>query len=242
MNRQQKQGMDSLVRVSSFIQANPPTGTVGFATSREMLHAALERLRAHAGSQRVGLELSRAEVRRQSDQIALLFDQFIRPLVAIAKSQIAPRSDVGLPAALRMPQGSMGPTKTLAVCDSMLEAARPFEALLVANDFPADFLAQFAEARNVLAQLMQDRAAQVVRHTMAREGLNAELVRGRQAVVRLDALVRAAFRGDRMRLAAWRLAKRVHQPGGGAGRGAEESAPITGAPTPLPTIEVDRAA
>lgn len=245
MNRQQQQVMDSLVRVSSFIEAHPPIGTVAYATSRDMLEQVVQRLREHASAQRVGLDLSRAEVRRQSDQISLLFDQFIRPIVEIAKSQIEPRSDVGLPAGLRMPQASKGPTQVLAACDGMIEAARPFEALLIANGCPADFLAQFTAARNTLAQLMRDRATHVVRHTMARAGLRTELVRGRRAVGRLDALVRASFRGDATKLAAWRMAKRVHLQSGGAGaRGAEPAAPVASGPTPpeAPALELDRAA
>jgi hypothetical protein len=45
---------------------------------------------------------------------------------------------------------------------------------------------------------------------VARAGLRVELRRGRRAVERLDAGVRASFRGDLMRLTAWRGAKRVH--------------------------------
>ena len=101
MNRQQKQRMDSFVRVRSFLDANPVTGTLSYTSAREMLEDVVQRTREYAGAQVSGRELSRAEARRQADQIASLFDRHMRPIVTIAKSQIAPESDVGLPAALR---------------------------------------------------------------------------------------------------------------------------------------------
>jgi len=236
MDRKQKQTMDSLVRVRSFIETQPATGTLTYGSAREMLDDVIRRLGEYASAQRLGLDQSRAEVLRQTDQIALLFDQHIRPIVAIARAQIEPQSDVGLPGALRLPKASLGPTKVLAVCDSMIEAARPYEALFIANGLPADFLAQFANARNVLERVRSGRADQVVAHTVARAGLQVQLRRGRRAVERLDSIVRASFRGDLTRLSAWRTAKRVHQIGGGAGpRETEGAAGVAGAPDPTPT-------
>jgi hypothetical protein len=102
-------------------------------------------------------------------------------------------------------------------------AARQFESVFVANGLPADFLAQFENERNALERVMSGRATQVVTHTTARAGLKSQLVRGRRAVERLDAIVRASFRGDITRLSAWRAAKRVHLIAGGAGPRPSES-------------------
>jgi len=227
MNRQQKQRMDSFVRVRSFLDANPVKGTLSYTSAREMLEDVVQRTREYAGAQVSGRELSRAEVRRQADQIASIFDRHMRPIVTIAKSQIAPESDVGLPAALRMPRTPIGPTKLLAACDGMIEAARQFEAVFIANGLPADFLAQFASARNALDRVMGERATQIGTHVAARAGLQVQLRRGRRAVERLDAIVRASFRGDAMTLSAWRGAKRVHLVSGGAGSRAALEADVT---------------
>ena len=217
MNVKQKQTMDSLWRVRSFLEAYPATGRLTYASAREMLDSVMQQLRAYAGAQITGRELSRAEQRRQADQLALLLDQHMRPLVTIARAQIAPESDVGLPAALRLPKVPIGPTRMLAACDGMIEAARQFEAVFVANGLPADFLAQFASARNDLERVAGGRATQVSTHVAARAGLQVQLRRGRRAVERLDAIVRASFRGNEVALTTWRGAKRVHQaPGGGA--------------------------
>lgn len=222
MDKKQKQVMDSLVRVRAFLDAHPATGALSYASAREMLDGVLARAREYAGAQVSGRELSRAEVRRQADQMALLFDRHIRPIVTIARAQIAPESDVGLPAALRMPRQPLSATKLLAVCDGMIEAARQFEGVFVANGLPADFLAQFTAARDELERIRGGRATQVGTHVAARAGLRVELRRGRRAVERLDAIVRASFRGDLVRLSAWRGAKRVHlTPGVVGGRATE---------------------
>ena len=63
-----------------------------------MLDDVEQRMRACAGAQHTGLDSSRMEVRRQEDLIAPLLDQVIRLIVTIARAQLEPESDVGLPA------------------------------------------------------------------------------------------------------------------------------------------------
>jgi len=222
MYMRQKQVMDSFVRVGSFLDAHPATGRLTYASAREMLDDVVQRLRTYAGEQFSGHALSRAEVRRQADQVALLCDEHLRPLVTIARAQLAPDSDVGLVATLRMPRLPIAPTKLLAVCDGTLEAVRPHEALFIVHGMPSDSLTRFASARDGLARVMGRRATQTSTHVGARAGLRAELLRGRRAVDRLDAIVRASFRGDEAVLATWRMAKRVHRLPGGVGMRATE--------------------
>ncbi len=226
MDKRQKQVMDSLVRVQAFLDAHPATGTLTYTHAREMLDGVVDRLRSYAGAQLTGRSQSRAELRRQRDQIALLVAQHIRPIVTIARAQIEPTSDVGLPEGLKMPRLPLGPTKMLAVCDSMIDAARPHQAVFEESGMPAEFLAQFVAARNALVQLMGGRATQVSTQVAARTGLRVQLTRGRRAVDRLDAIVRASYRRDETVLATWAQAKRVQLlPGTGrAGEGAGEGA------------------
>ena len=129
MDAKQKQVIDSFVRVRSFIDAHPTTGPLSDTDARSTLDDVIQQLDEHAGAQVLGQEQSRAEARRQDDQIEA-------------------GSDVGLPAGLRMPRLPLGPTKVLAACAAMIEAARPFEALFVRKGLPADFLARFTAARD----------------------------------------------------------------------------------------------
>jgi len=217
MDAKQKQVIDSFVRVRSFIDAHPTTGPLSDTDARSTLDDVIQQLDEHAGAQVLGREQSRAEARRQDDQIEAIYDLHMRPIVAIARAQIEAGSDVGLPAGLRMPRIPLGPTKVLAACAAMIEAARPFEALFVSKGLPADFLARFTAARDALVRTRGARDAQVRRHVTARAGLYVQLRRGRRAVGQLDAIVRASFRGDHITLSTWRGAKRVHHAPGRAG-------------------------
>lgn len=217
MEKKQRQLMDSLVRVRSFLEAHPAIGALSYADARETLDDVIGRVDGHAGHQILGRELSRAESRRQQEQVSVIYDRHIRPIVMIARAQIQPDADVGLPAGLRMPKADLPPTRLLAACSAMIEAARPYEAMFVAKGLPADFLAQFEAAREKLTTMRGNRAVQVRRHVTARAGLFVELRRGRLAVAQLDGIVRASYRGDFMTLSAWRHTKRVHHVPGGAG-------------------------
>lgn len=234
MNLVHKRLMDTLVRVRSFTDANPVQGSPSYASARAMLDDVVQRLRDHAQAQVTGQELRRAEVQRQKEQLSVLIDHHIRPIVAIARSQVAPQSDVGLPAALRMPRLPLSPTRMLAVCDGMVEAARPFEAVFVANGLAANFLAQLTAARDTLERVMGGKATQVSMHMAASAGVRAEIIRGRRALEWLDAEVRGAFRGNVGVLRAWRGAKRLHfKPGTSGPRVAVSDEVTVPAATPV---------
>jgi hypothetical protein len=159
--------------------------------------------------------LSRGEKRRLEQLQRRLRNHYMRPLVTTARVQVDPETDARLPDAFRMPVGSIGATKLLQACDAMLQEAAPFEAALLAGGLPSDFFAKFravvAEVREmpgVLSTLVGSRVG-------ARTGLAAELRRGRRAVSRIDAVVRATWDGDEAVLAQWRVAKRVQKKPGG---------------------------
>ena len=222
MIAQQKQMLEAFVRVRAFLEAHPVAGPLSYTGARETLEEVVRRLRTYAGAQITGRALSRAELRRQKQLIQQLRDRHMRPIVTIARAQIEPESDVRMPAAIRMPQVGIGATRVIQACDGMIEAARAFEAAFVANGLPADFLAQFTRARNELDGALGGRATLIGRHVGARTGLQVQMRRGRRAVDRIDAVVRASFDGDAVTLAKWRSAKRVHQrPGGPAARVAD---------------------
>jgi hypothetical protein len=228
MKKKQKQTLESFVRVRAFIQTNPAAAALNFGGASETLDESVRRLREHAGAQLSGRQLGLGEIRRQRQMVRQLLDRHMRPIVAIARAQVEPHSDVRIPAALRMPRNGIGVTRILQACDGMIEAARPFEATFIAHGLPTDFLARFTAARHELEAMLGGRAAHVAAHVAARAGLEVELRRGRRAVDRIDAVVRASFSEDPMTLASWRAAKRVQLlPGRSGGREDEEEvAPV----------------
>ena len=211
MYAKQKQVLESFVRVRTFLEDHPATGWLTYRGARETLDEVLERAFTHAGTQLSGPALHRGESRRQRQLMQRMRDRHMRPIVTIARAQIEPNADVGFPAAFRMPKVRLGVTMLLQACDGMMESAVPFEAALIEQGLPSDFLARFREAREELDRTQARRAELTSSHVGARVGLAVELRRGRLAVDRLDAVVRVAFDGDEAVLAAWRSAKRVRQ-------------------------------
>lgn len=220
----QKQVIESFVRVRAFLDEHPATGVLTYRGAQETLVEVLDRVWGYAGTQISGRVLSRAELRHQRLLMKRLRDRHMRPMVTIARAQVEPHSDVRLPVAFRMPKVRIGVTKMLQACDGMIEAAKPFEAVLIEHGLPSDFLARFKVARDELDRTFAIRATLTGSHIAARKGLQVELSRGRRAIDRLDAVVRVAFEGDEERLATWRSMKRVHRLPSGARTRASEDA------------------
>ncbi|MCC7001285.1 MAG: hypothetical protein IT357_03940 [Gemmatimonadaceae bacterium] len=226
MIAQQKQLVETFVRVQAFVVANPVTGPLSYGTAPATLDEVVPLIREHAGVQLTGRALSRAELRVQGKLIKQLFVRHMRPIATIARTQIGPDANDRLPVVIKMPRTGIGVTKILQACDSMIAAARPYEAVFIANGLPADFLARFIAVRNELEGMLGDRAAMVGQHVGARAALAVQIRRGRNAVDRLDAVVKAAFDGDAETLAKWRAAKRVHQLTGGAAARGDDTEPV----------------
>ena len=131
METRQRRVLDSFERVRTFLAEHPASGTLTYTSAREMLEDVITRLRALASTQYLGRAQSRAETRRQADRADALLSEFIRPIVSIARAQLEPTSDVGLPAGLRMPKLPLNPSQLRTVCDGMTEAAREHEALQI---------------------------------------------------------------------------------------------------------------
>ncbi len=207
----QKQLYESLARVQAFIEAHPARGPLRYGTAAVRLDEALRLARRCAGEQVSGPSLGRGEVRRQRQLMLRLRDRFVRPIVAIARAEVEPRSDVRLAATFRMPPFRLSVTRMLAWCDGMMMSAKEFEAVLVEHGMPSDFLERFGELRDELARTADVRANLTGTQVGAQEGLKWQLRRARLAVSQLDAVVRVEYAGDEAVLAEWRAAKRVRQ-------------------------------
>ncbi|MBK7907357.1 MAG: hypothetical protein IPJ78_12480 [Gemmatimonadetes bacterium] len=226
MIAKQKQLLETFVRVQAFTVAHPVTGPLSYGTAPETLNEVVPRIREHASMQLTGSARSRAERHVMAKLVRQLLVRHMRPIAAIARAQFGSDSNERMPVAIKMPPAGLGVTRVLQACGSMITAARPFEAVFIANGLPADFLARCTAVRDELEAMLSERAAMVGAHVGARAGLAVEIRRGRNAVDRLDAVVKAAFDGDEETLAKWRAAKRVHQLTGGAAVRDSEAAPL----------------
>lgn len=236
MQRRQQQSLDTFLRVRSFLDAHPVPGPLTFGDAGDILDDVILRLREFAGVQVTGVERNRGEARRQQQLLRQLLELHVRPIVAVAQAQVAPDSDIRLPASIRMPRARMSITRTIQAVDGLLETVRPYAAIFTAHGLPADFLAQFSAARNAVVDVLGGRAVHVNAHIAARRNLQVQLRRGRSAIVRIDAVIRAAYVNDEGALAAWRAARRVHlvasRPAGSTDGTGETPTPE--APTAMP--------
>ncbi len=229
MVSKQKQNLETFVRVDVFLEQHPVAGPLTYTGPRETLRDVVRQLREFSGAQFAGRALSQAETSLQRDLIEGIVQEHMRPLVAIARTQIEPDSRVRLPAAIRLPKPGARATRILSASDGMIEAARPYEAQFIANGLPADFLARFTAARDELEKALGGRAAHLGTQVGATRGIAVQLRRGRRAIERLDSIVRASFYRDEVTMTRWRTAKRVQLLPSGVGARDEDETPADSA-------------
>jgi len=221
----EKQVIESLLRVQAFLAANPAPAPVSYGPSKEMLDDVVGQLGEHTGAQVLGLQLSKAQQKRQAAVARKLRDHHMRPIVTIAQSAVD--VDPGIADAFRLPPANAGVMRLIAAAEAMREAAGPIADQFVTAGRPADFVEQLAAAITALRDSVGGRGTILGTHIGAKAGIKQQLRRGRRAVARLDALVRIAFEGNDVVLARWAAVKRVR------------AVPIPAAPeestTPTPT-------
>jgi hypothetical protein len=244
MNAQQKQAIDSLVRIRAFMDANPMRGPIAHAVALATFDEALGQCRQHAATQLSARSLDRGAQRQQRDLKRRLRDHHMRPIVTIARSLVEPGDDASLPASFLLPRDGLSVTHMVQASDGMIAAARSYEARFIEQGLPEDFLAQFTRARDALVASAEERAELRGAQVGAGAGLRVALRRARLAINRLDAIVRSAYEGNDAVIGTWRRVKRVHLLAGTAGRGevTEDASPVVALvpesqPTPAPALE-----
>ena len=215
MERKQKQVIDSYQRVQTFLDEHPAPPPYDYSRPKLVLDEVVAQLGEHSSDQLYGRQLGQAERRRQDVLVRRLRDQHLRPIVTIARASFADQP--GIEKALRMPRTGLTIVGLLAAASAIRDAATQYEPSFVKNGRPADFLEQLSAAIEGVRKSEDLHARNVGRRVGAKAGLAQELRRGRKAVEMLDAIVRAAFEGNDVALAAWRAARRVRGiPGPGA--------------------------
>lgn len=232
MDAQQKQVIDSLVRIRAFIDANPMRGPIALSVALATFDEAHGQCRQHAATQLSSRSLDRAAQRQQRDLKRQLRDHHMRPIVTIARSLVQPGADVGLPVAFQLPREGLSVVQMVQASDGMIAAARGYEAQFIEQGLPEDFMAQFTRARDALVASADHRAELRGAQVAAQAGLRVALRRARLAINRLDAIVRSAYAGNSAVLGTWQRVKRVHLLPGAAGRGE-----VTDGASPVVALE-----
>lgn len=235
MDNKQKRAVDSLQRVHDFFAALPsetaPKNVAGpIATLAEVL-AGLDSL---AVAQEAGQRSVRSGTRRKEALRAALRVGHMLPIAQIART--LRREEPGMDQLMKVPKTLADSRTLIAAAGAMANAAEPRTALLTAHGLTDDFGAQLRAAAAALQSAIDEGARAGGQHTGATAGIRQELARGRRAVTVLDAVVRRTWHADARMLAAWRTAKRIEKPSGGATTGGDVApVPVTTTTTPATT-------
>lgn len=206
MKTRQQQVIDMIGNVRAFLAGHLAIEPSSYAVAKRVLEETVRELRAFAGAQLSGLDLSKAGLARAEKAAQRLLDRHVRPIVTTAQALVADGIDAPI---LTMPPSGAGFTALVTYADGLADTATPYEATFVANGCPEDFIAQLRAARGELEAELGGRASERGKHIGATKGLQVQLRRARSSIKRIDALVRMAYAGNEPVLERWKSAKRV---------------------------------
>lgn len=227
----QKQAIEAYQRVQDFLALHPPPETPGYIVQKKILDDVVTSLTDHSANQVVGLRLGRAEVPRQRELRRVLREEHLAPIAQIARTTLAEAP--GIEKALRMPPYNLASMKLVAEAIAMRNAVEPYEKQFVEAGRPEGFLGQVDAAIEALRQSVLGKARHLGRQVGAGAGLQKDIRRGRRSVELMDAIVKAAFRGNQDVLAEWRVARRIRALPGAA---QPASSSVDGAPVSSPVL------
>lgn len=188
--------------------------------------ARAERAAVHQGA---GHRLARAATQELYAAVRVLRNEHLKPIAQIAR---ALRDQLpGLDRACRTPRRRMPSTLLAAEARAVRDVARAHEQWFVASGRRPEFLMKLDEAVVAMEQAWIRRERQVLLQVEATSALLLYLRLARQLVEILDCHVLSAFSGDEVKLAEWRVARRVQEKSGvrrnvgarAAGAGSPES-------------------
>lgn len=238
MNQKQQRKIDSLLRVRDFLDANADqVGALKDSEARKQLDDAVNALTTH-GADQAATDLAMAgQISRQRALAVELRASHMQPIASFARAKLRGVPDF---AALVKSGLDLQPKQLVRAARAMATAAAPQVDALTRAGFPADTVAQLGAAAASLENAITERANAKVRRVGSTKGIQEELLKGREAVAMLNAVVSKQFVGDKTFLAAWRAAHRVTSKPGIARVPATVSASTSAsvaAPSTTPVVE-----
>jgi hypothetical protein len=226
MNQQQQRKLDSLRRVQDFLDANADAvGALKDSEGRKQLDDAVNTLEAHSGDQAATDLAMAGQINRQRSLQTELRASHMQPIATFARAKLRGVPDF---AALVKSGLDLQPKQLVRAARAMATAAAPQQDVLTRAGFPGDTVAQLGAAASALENALTERANAKVRRVGSTKGIREELLKGREAVAMLNAVVSKQFVGNETFLAAWRAAHRVTAKSGVA----RVSVAAPAAPTP----------
>ena len=201
----------SLRQAQQFLVVHASAVPSAFASAaRQQLDTAVAELDTAAIAQGTLTRESRGEVRRRAQLERTLVKKYLTPLANYARASLKGAPDY---AALTPSARALERERLVKTAQAMAEAAGNHAADLSDGHFPADFLDQLRSAAGAVQASLDAGAAGRVRRTGVTKEIRVALASGRQAVAKLDSLVRFEILGDEALEREWRAAKRVRRSG-----------------------------
>ena len=167
----------------------------------------------------------------------VLKSQHMQPIAKFARTRLKGVPDIS---ALSQSGSRLQGNPLVKAARAMATAALPHADVLTQGGFASDAVQQLGAAADALAAGITERFDTRVQRVAATKGIKTELVRGRDAVHMLDAVVTKPLSSDPALLAGWRSAKRVTAKPVSAS--APVGAPVAGAATPSSAVAPSTAA
>jgi hypothetical protein len=238
MNQKQQRKIDSPLRVRDFLDANAArVGVLKDSEGRKQLDDAITTLDAHGGDQAATDLAMAGQISRQRALAVELRASHMQPIATFSRAKLRGVPDF---AALVKSGLDLQPKQLVRAARAMATAAAPQADALTRAGFPDDTVAQLGAAASALENAITERANAKVRRVGSTKGIYEELLKGREAVAMLNAVVSKQFAGDKTFLAAWHAAHRVTAKPGIARVSTAVSASASAAvvaPSPTPVID-----
>jgi hypothetical protein len=215
MNKRARVMLRRFRRVQDFLTTNPVDGT---QVKLQVLGEITRLLSECNVEQEASRRLTKGHTAKLTTLRRVLWNQHMVPLARIARRVIVDNAEVQ--AKLKLPPSRTVNERIVAVAGGMVEMAEQHAAVLVSEGLPADSLERMRAAIDALASALPDRSNTLNRKSKSLE-VSAKLVKqGIRALEVLDAIVLPRLEDQPDLLAAWKIAKRPVDAGGGSGSAA----------------------
>src|SRR5438105_555302 len=195
-------------RVESFVaKLLASFGRPALEVVRARLHGIIEKIESCAAEYDTVRRQSRRKSREHAALLEDIRDDHMLRLSELAASRI--EAPAGLARALRVPHKRNAVRKTLAAAHGIANVAARHAEWFVAEGFGPDFLAQYREALADVERVTAERDALRRRQIAANAAIQVELLKGKRAVLGLNALLRQDLKKEPESLATWRTIKRT---------------------------------
>ncbi|GAC1516926.1 MAG: hypothetical protein NVS1B4_15190 [Gemmatimonadaceae bacterium] len=208
MQATQERQLRAFKQVLAFLAANPPASPpANYAVQLKVLTDVADALMASATDQDSGLRVSRQHTREQRILREQLRLEHMQPIARIARAQL--RTVPGIEKALHAPRRRVRSEALIIAANAMADATRPYAKIFVENGLLPSFITDLQATARQIDGSLDGRLGQLRRRSAATEAVRADIRRGRDAVVQLDAIVRPMYHRNAQLKAGWHAAKRL---------------------------------